>query len=73
MLAASTTLELDTAGNNTASGRALRRAVNATLYSLLSLHDETDTVPYPGSPLDGITLGSFGHWGGCYLWDADMW
>ena len=40
---------------------------------MLSLHDESDTSPFPGSPLDGITLGSFGHWGGCYLWDADLW
>jgi hypothetical protein len=37
---------------------------------MLSLHDETTTVSFPGSPLDGITLGSFGHWGGCYLWDV---
>ena len=51
----------------------IQRAVNSTLYGMLSLHDESDTSPFPGSPLDGITLGSFGHWGGCYLWDADLW
>jgi hypothetical protein len=51
----------------------IKRAINSTLYGMLSIHDETATVPFPGSPLDGITLGSFGHWGGCYLWDADMW
>eukprot|EP01052_Picozoa_sp_SAG31_P007982 SAG31_NODE_393_length_16293_cov_15.804372_5_plen_297_part_00 len=61
------TIELDT------NRVDIRRAVNATLYGMLSLHDETDTTSFPGSPLDGITLGSFGHWGGCYLWDADMW
>ena len=61
------TIELETERTD------IKRAINSTLYGMLSLHDETDTVPFPGSPLDGITLGSFGHWGGCYLWDADMW
>lgn len=51
----------------------VQRAINSTLYGLLSLHDETNATPFPGSPADGLTLGSFGHWGGCYLWDADMW
>ena len=31
---------------------------------------QKDLCSFPASPLDGITLGSFGHWGGCYLWDA---
>jgi hypothetical protein len=58
------TLELETERTE------IKRAVNSTLYGMLSLHDETTTVSFPGSPLDGITLGSFGHWGGCYLWDV---
>ena len=61
------TVELDT------PNQAIRRAVNATIYAIFTLHDESDFQPFPGTPLDGVTLGSFGHWGGCYLWDADMW
>ena len=60
------TLELDT------SRVDVKRAINSTLYGMLSLHDETNTTNFPASPLDGITR-SFGHRGGCYLWDADMW
>ena len=39
------TLELDT------SRIDLKRAINSTLYAMLSLHDETDTTAFPASPL----------------------
>ena len=61
------TIEVDTPNT------ALKLAINSTLYAIFTLHDDSDFQPYPGTPLDGVTLGAFGHWGGCYLWDADMW
>ena len=50
----------------------IRRSVNATLYYLLSGHDDTCSTGYPVG-MEGLVEGAFGHWGGAVLWDSDSW
>ena len=50
----------------------VQRAINATLYIILSGHDETFSTGFPVS-MEGLVEGAFGHWGGSVLWDADYW
>ena len=45
----------------------VKHAINATLYIILSGHDETFSTGFPVS-MEGLVEGAFGHWGGCVLW-----